>query len=217
MARRLLDQLPVPWVAVPGNHDIGDNPGASDSLVTERRLQRWQSDIGTDHWRLDLGAWTLLGLNAQLFGSQLEAADAQWDWLAEVMAAHSPERPIVLVLHKPLTASDDELGASPVYRFVPELDRHRLLAMLDDRHVPLVISGHVHQFRTLHDARRQHWWAPTTWAVLPEHAQATLGQKRSGVLMLTLGDDGTSEAEQVRPEGLAQLTLTEDIPDPYHV
>ena len=29
-ARELLDALPIPWVVVPGNHDIGDNPGSSD-------------------------------------------------------------------------------------------------------------------------------------------------------------------------------------------
>jgi len=32
--RRQLDRLPVPWHAIPGNHDIGDNPwpGASRDL-----------------------------------------------------------------------------------------------------------------------------------------------------------------------------------------
>jgi 3',5'-cyclic AMP phosphodiesterase CpdA len=26
-AREQLDRLPAPWVSIPGNHDIGDNPG----------------------------------------------------------------------------------------------------------------------------------------------------------------------------------------------
>src|SRR5271170_1452510 len=43
-ARRQLDRLAVPWHAVPGNHDIGDNPrsGApADQAADASRLQRW--------------------------------------------------------------------------------------------------------------------------------------------------------------------------------
>ena len=44
--RRLLDQLPVPWRAVPGNHDIGDNPqpGGPDGLAAEAGQWSWLQD-----------------------------------------------------------------------------------------------------------------------------------------------------------------------------
>ncbi len=34
-ARRMLDGLPVPWVAIPGNHDVGDNPGSSEGPAVD--------------------------------------------------------------------------------------------------------------------------------------------------------------------------------------
>jgi len=47
-ARRQLDRLPVRWRAVPGNHDIGDNPrpGQLDGeAVTDERRARWLDAI----------------------------------------------------------------------------------------------------------------------------------------------------------------------------
>jgi 3',5'-cyclic AMP phosphodiesterase CpdA len=70
--RRQLDRLPVAWRAVPGNHDIGDNPwpGAPDgSVVDSGRRQRWLDIVGADHWSLSTDGWTLLAINAQLLGS----------------------------------------------------------------------------------------------------------------------------------------------------
>src|ERR1700761_4583227 len=48
-ARRQLELLPVPWRAVPGNHDVGDNPlpGMPDSLaVDDARRERWLDVVG---------------------------------------------------------------------------------------------------------------------------------------------------------------------------
>jgi len=58
---------------------------------------------------------------------------------------------------------------------------------------------------------------PTTWAVLPDHAQPVLGAKQCGVLSLTLGGPGLAPQPEFRePYGIRQLTLTADIQDPYH-
>ena len=76
-------------------------------------------------------------------------------------------------------------------------------------------AGHVHQFRVLQTGRSRHVWAPTTWAVLPEAAQPTMGVKQCGVLCLELGGDDELDAELTTPPGMLQLTLLEDIPDPY--
>ena len=56
--RAQLDRLPTPWRAVPGNHDIGDNPwpGAPAGIgVDAARHQRWLDIVGADHWPV-LGA-----------------------------------------------------------------------------------------------------------------------------------------------------------------
>jgi alkaline phosphatase D len=84
IARQHLDGLGVPGAAIPGNHDIGDNPGLPDSPpITDERLGRWRTSIGPDYWSIRIGTWTLIGINAQLFGSGLDAEDQQWEWLTE--------------------------------------------------------------------------------------------------------------------------------------
>jgi 3',5'-cyclic AMP phosphodiesterase CpdA len=106
-ARGLLDRLPVPWHAVPGNHDVGDNPLASQAnggAITPERHESWLDAIGTDRWALDLAGWTLIGLNAQAFGSGLAAESDQWRWLSSQLDAVPADRPTVLVMHKPLSA-----------------------------------------------------------------------------------------------------------------
>jgi 3',5'-cyclic AMP phosphodiesterase CpdA len=106
--RRQLDRLPVPWHAIPGNHDIGDNPwpGApGDFTVDAGRCQRWLDIVGTDHWSV---------------------------------------------------------------------------------------------------------------TVLPDQVQPTLGAKRCGIVSLDLASGMSPEPLLVEPDGIAQLTVGTDIPDPYH-
>jgi 3',5'-cyclic AMP phosphodiesterase CpdA len=218
-ARGLLDRLPVRWHAVPGNHDVGDNPLASQTngqAITAERHEAWLDAIGTDHWALELTEWTLIGLNAQLFGSGLAAEDDQWSWLGARLGEMPADRSTVLVMHKPLSASEHELALAPAYRFVPAPARRQLERLLAGRATPLVVSGHVHQFRVLDIDARRHVWAPTSWAVLPDRVQARYGAKRCGIVALTLDADGRTHVSLEEPAGLTQITLSDDIPDPYH-
>ena len=64
------------------------------------------------------------------------------------------------------------------------------------------------------DAARCQRWA-TTWAVLPAHVQPVLGAKRCGIVSLTLATGTPAQQELIEPDGLQQLTLTIDLPDPY--
>jgi 3',5'-cyclic AMP phosphodiesterase CpdA len=215
-ARRLLDRLPSAWVAVPGNHDIGDTPGPP--ALDPDRLRAWRNQIGADHWTRQIGRWTLLGLNAQLFDSDAPAKEdeeEQWAWAADRISAQPPDRPLAVIVHKPVAASEDELAAAPRYRFVSPPARRRLERLLDTRWCPVVLSVHVHQYRVIEQGGRRHVWAPTSWAVLPEGLQASVGLKRCGLLSLWLSDEGTFRADLVQPAGMAQLTLGVDLPDPY--
>jgi hypothetical protein len=217
-ARGLLDQLPVPWAAVPGNHDIGDNPwpGAPSGLaVTQGRRQYWRDAVGADYWSLDIGDWTLLAVNAQLAGSRLAAEAGQWSWLEDQLRSADPGQRIALLAHKPLTAPADELAAAPPYRFWPAAARDRFTHLFAGRQPALFVSGHVHQSRQLRLDGTCHVWVPTTWAVLADHAQPVLGAKRCGVLSLTFGPGPVPEPQFHEPDGIRHLIQGVDIPDPY--
>ena len=58
--------------------------------------------------------------------------------------------------------------------------------------------------------------APTTWAVLPDDIQPALGAKRCGIVALEFANGRQPEPDLIEPDGIAQLTVITDIPDPYH-
>jgi hypothetical protein len=120
----------------------------------------------------------------------------------------------LLVVHKPVTATDRELAAAPHYRFVPAPARDRLWKQAKQGGVGTVLSGHVHQSRDLRFDGVTHLWAPTTWAVLPDSLQATIGSKRCGLLQLELHDDGRLTHRVFEPEGMAQLVISGRVPYP---
>ncbi len=216
--RRQLDRLQAPWRAVPGNHDVGDNPRAGapdDEAIDAHRQQRWTEVVGADLWSTAAGGWTILGINAQLFGSGLPTEDRQWSWIEDRARASGPEQAVALVLHKPLTGQPAELAGSPQWRFVPQPARHRLRRLFASTRLALVLSGHVHQYRWLNVDGLDHLWVPTTWAVLPDEQQPVFGSKRCGIVTLTLGAGAAPGQVLVEPDGLAQQMLVRDLPNPY--
>ena len=131
-ARRQLAMLPVQWHAVPGNHDVGDNPlpGMPDGLgVNDARRERWLDVVGPDWWSARVSGWLLLGVNTQLVGSGLAAEASQWSWLGEQIAQAGDGLRIALLSHKPLAAADAELAAAPGYRFWPPAARDQLAGL----------------------------------------------------------------------------------------
>jgi 3',5'-cyclic AMP phosphodiesterase CpdA len=217
-ARRALDRLDVPWRAVPGNHDIGDNPWdgqPDDYAVNDERRQRWVDAIGPDWWTVDAGDWQIVAVDAQLFGSGLDAEAEQGEWLERVVGDGSEPRPLLFVSHKPIAGPADELATAPPYRFLPTAHRRQLRELLGRRPVPIVVSGHVHQYRVLDFDGTRHAWAPTTWSVLPDDVQPLFGTKRCGILSVELGATGNATPSLVEPPGIGQFTLGRDIANPY--
>ena len=212
-ARNCHAALAVPLRALPGNHDVGDNPWQADveQPITEERMARYRRYFGVDHWLVEAGRWLLIGLNAQLLGSGLTLEEEQWTFLSSTVA-QARARPIALFIHKPLF--NVHPGEATVdQRYVPPDHRRRLLEALRDVDLRLVASGHVHQHRHSQVGGVRHCWAPSTAFVLPDRIQPRLGVKRVGYVAYTFGVDNV-EVEIVEAPELTNHSL-DDFPGLY--
>jgi 3',5'-cyclic AMP phosphodiesterase CpdA len=244
-ARRQLDLVEragVPVLAIPGNHDVGDNPYGDETgqgehhgehhgehdgehdgvapdgypLVDPGRLARYRDVIGPDRWFADIGDWRLVGLDALVLGSGLPDEDEQWAWLSSAVSLPTTgPRHIALFLHKPVMDPPDRSDRNSAGRYVVPAARERLARVIAGSPARAVVTGHVHQFRRHAGEGLAHVWAPTTWAVLPDRIQPVLGAKACGIVELSLGADGTVDADLRRPAGLAHWVIADDIADPY--
>ena len=205
-AGKALRRLAPPVYAIPGNHDVGDEPPGQEAeqLIDERRLQRWLSVFGADRFALDLDGWRVLGLNAQLLGSGLPQEREQDAWLDAELSVSS--RPVMLVLHKPLflqSADEAEMTASSVN----PAPRARLLDRLGRAPVQVVVSGHLHCHRDVVCEGRRYVWAPSTAFLLPVSAD-TDSVATVGILSVEL-DGASARIERINVPGLVPHDLAE--------
>ncbi len=194
----------APWaLALPGNHDVGDEPPGQDAhqLVDEPRLARWNAAFGTDRWALDIGAWRLIGVNAQLFGSGLAAEATQESWLDTELTGAAGRR-VALFLHKPLFIEHED-EAEPTIASLNLVPRRVLLEKLRAAQVQLVVSGHLHQYRDRTIDGIRHVWAPST-AFMASHANG--GDIRLGMLAIDFAGEEPA-VELLRPPGLVEMDL----------
>lgn len=154
-------RLRSPWVAVPGNHDIGEEPGNQHlgQPVDEHRLRRYQRLAGADRWSIDVADWRLLGLDSQLCGSGLPAEADQLAWLRFELA--DADRPLALFLHKPLFIDRPDEADVDTACLLPEA-RAQLLDLLIGSAVRVVACGHLHQARLIEWQGITMVWAPST-------------------------------------------------------
>jgi 3',5'-cyclic AMP phosphodiesterase CpdA len=198
-----LKGLRAPVLALPGNHDVGDEPPGQDpdQNINVERLARWDRVFGTDRWVRDAGNWVLIGLNAQLFGSALERELEQNRWLDDQLMA-AERRPIALFLHKPLFVEQPDEDRATIACIVPTA-RAELLARLGHGNVRLVVSGHVHEHRERIWDATCHVWAPAVaFASSVPHG----GDRTCGLLTIEFSAD-TFEITVEKPAGLVSHEL----------
>lgn len=211
-ARVLHDSLGLPVRFLPGNHDLGDAqdaPGDHEAPIDAGRRARYVAHFGADWWWFDVPGWRVLGLNAQLMGSDLPEA-AEQDAAVAQAASDLGARRLALCLHKPLfdrSADESEITG----RFVNPAPRRRLLDLATPA---LVVCGHVHQYRHTAVAGARHVWGSSTAFVIPDRIQPRYGLKEVGYVEHTLRPDGTHDSELVRVPGLPTLDIA-DFPDAY--
>lgn len=182
-AREQLDRLPVPWKALPGNHDSGELPPdqrLGKPLTAERR-EVWLEHFGPDYWYEDVGAWCFVGLNAQIIGSGLAEERAQWLFLEQI-AEGASGRALGIFLHKPLFLRDPEETDQRLSALPPE-GRGRLLQLCVRQGVRFVASGHLHCYRSMRHGGLRLLWAPGTSFISTEKTTpAPRALRRAGYL-----------------------------------
>lgn len=205
-AHELMAGFTAPVRVLPGNHDVGDGatPPWKAIPVTDGRIAAFEQVWGPDHWRHDLGGWTLLGLDSELFGSGLDREAAQWAWLEDAVADLGAERPTLVFLHKPVWAV-----ATGRQLDIGDASRGRLLALLGRVALRGVGSGHLHRYRRTVRGAAQEVWAPSTAFVagsagddLPEALE------QLGVVEWELGADSARVAFRA-PADLHEMDVLE--------
>ena len=214
-ARALHDALDLPIRYLPGNHDLGDSqdaPAHGEGAIDAASRDRYLRHFDADFWSFDVPGWRVLGINAQLLGSNLDAAEEQETVIAEA-AATLDDRALALFLHKPLFDRDrDETAVTG--RFVNPVPRRRLLALLAEAPPALVACGHVHQYRETRADGASHVWGTSTAFVIPDVRQPRYGLKEVGYVEHRLHADGSAESRLVQVPGVPTLNIA-DFPGAY--
>jgi len=161
-ARAQKERLPAPWVAIPGNHDIGQLPLAIplQQPINAERIERWRRHFGPSRWCRDLGAWRLTGIDRAVLGSGSGEEEAQNAFL-EISLRQRARRPVMLFQHLPPFEEDPE-DSRFTAAAVPHAPRTRLLEMCTPHQVAVIACGHLHVYRQLAYRGIQIVWAPAT-------------------------------------------------------
>ena len=200
-AREKMQSLGLDWLAIPGNHDVGNDPQCGGATpANAERLARWRSIMGDDFFCRDVPGWRLIGLDTLITGTDLPEVEEQFAFLEQALAT-AGEAKIALFLHKPLcevTMAETQV----TYWAVQPGPRRRILDLLAKADIGFVASGHVHQWqdRGLQEGLRQ-IWSPAVAFMVGDKWQPLMGTKPLGYVEHILHEDGRHECRLVQPEG----------------
>lgn len=190
-------RIGVPWLHVPGNHDL-DFDVAGD----EASLQSWRRTFGPDTFAWEEPQATFIGLDDVIYRPGPPQSyiggfrEEQFAFLQAYLPRVPNDRLLVLMAHIPLF----EAEAKDTFR---DADRERLFALLRDFPHVLLLSGHMHT--------QQHWRhdAKTGWhGTAPLHEYnvgAACGAYWSGVKDAAGIPDATMP--DGTPNGYASLVI----------
>ncbi|HVY00203.1 MAG TPA: metallophosphoesterase [Pseudorhodoplanes sp.] len=174
----LLNELGVPVLAVPGNHDVGE-AGNAHQPPTRERNERFRRYFGPDRWVRDVGGWRLIGFNTMLLGSGERDEAEQQVWLKAAMA-NADGRRIAWFTHRPLFIDDPQEGDTGYWSVKPDL-RKELFKLMQEYPVGIVSTGHLHRWHDMSLDGTRYIWAPSTGFLVgsdqspPKHGSARLG------------------------------------------
>jgi 3',5'-cyclic AMP phosphodiesterase CpdA len=208
----LMRSLGVTFLAVPGNHDVGE-AGNPHQPINAERLERWRRHFGHDWWSHDVDGWRLIGLDSMLFGSGGDEEARQFGWLSRTLATADGRR-IAWFTHRPLFIDVPEEGDTGYWSVKPE-PRAALLDLVARHDVALVATGHLHKWRDHAAARcRYVWCASSGFLVGPDNQPDLPGEKRLGATIHDFDGAGVSIAHSDIP-GLATLWIDDVLHEVY--
>jgi 3',5'-cyclic AMP phosphodiesterase CpdA len=208
----MMRSLGTPFLALPGNHDVGE-AGNRHQPVNDERLARWRRHFGPDWWSRDIEGWRLVGIDSMLFGSGHPDEARQMAWLHEVVAAAAPRR-IAWFTHRPLFIEHPEEGDRGYWSVEPAA-RKPLLDLIRERHVALVATGHLHKW---HDATidgcRYIWGPSAGFLVDQDQPERLAGEQWMGAALYELHGADLNVRHAPIP-GLTELWISDVIHEVY--
>lgn len=151
-ARSCHDQLPAPWKAIAGNHDVGEVPLASrlGQPVNDERLTAWRDNLGSPWWTADLDKghlrMRLIGLDTALMGSEHPDEQQQIAFFESTLAERDG-RTVLVFTHMPPFSDDPDESLITTHCILPE-PRRWLLDRCVRHGVSAIGSGHLHRHMT---------------------------------------------------------------------
>ncbi len=210
-----MNALSVPWLVLPGNHDVGEGPGGSDQATAQpaddARRELWLKYFGPDYWLRDTNGWRLIGLNTQLFDTGLAEEQKQWDFLRDTLNDNDNARAL-LFLHKPFYFPNYEDEASP-RRYLPGKAAKKLFEIMDAHPIQLMASGQIHQALSISHGDLSIVWSPTTSFILSDKIQPKIGEKYCGLVDYEIANEKITTSI-VQPDGMTTLDMYA-FPDMY--
>jgi 3',5'-cyclic AMP phosphodiesterase CpdA len=203
-ARGLLQGWPTPIVSTPGNHDMGTASG--EERLSRAALSRCTAAFGPDRWCLVVGGWTLIGVNAQLFGTSSAEERVQREWLCGQARRLRRGDRVALFLHRPLLRPMGD-GPRPTGRYVHAESARWLLDGPLRGALRLVVSGHTHQAMDFVASGVRHVWVPSSAFVISDALQGPVGHKTVGIGWLSLLADDW-DYMHLTPPGAVKHELT---------
>ncbi|MDA0339580.1 MAG: metallophosphoesterase [Proteobacteria bacterium] len=203
-ARWCHDQIEAPVYFLPGNHDIGEEPGSAKvtKKISEVRLERYYKHFDSCRFSLTLGDWKLIGLNSQLFNTGFSHEEDQWGWL-ETALQH--DGPVGVFQHKPMFAMAPDEPPRPRLTVSPAI-LDKLHDIYKAANVRFIGSGHIHLHRHKVFEGIAHVWCPSTAfhpSNLPPQFDGSLGY------MEYVFDAHDFTATLVSPDGMNTRSLAD--------
>ena len=209
-------KLDAQWLAVPGNHDVGNFVTQPEGAINEGRVNQWSKVFDTNEV-LEFESWLLLQMNSMMFGMDGTIADKHICEISHwVNEATYTGKWIALFMHSPLFSKTiEEKDPAIDYWVGPNKWRQSLWESINQSdYVKLIGSGHVHQTRLTEVDGVKIAWAPPasgTWVHAPGLPNPPMPEK-TGFFLHRLHHDGTVESELI--ECAPMLKLYEHNPWP---